>query len=203
MFYVHRLIFVFVAWSGLDTMLVVAGVSALRPLMAVAGVEDDTSSATAAGIQRTVEVATAATTGNYTGPLIAAVTFVSPFSSLPPTNAYPTSQIPMLSQTSASPSILLLSSLSSLVAAPTRTLYGSTKGAALLLYQSLSIEHPSIRFSFIIPATVEGDFRAGAVDGGAVREDLSGGLKRGVVAEACINAVDCGTRDVFMKGIYR
>lgn len=110
----------------------------------------------------------------------------------------------MLTQTSTSPSILLLSSLASLLAAPTRAVYGSTKGAALLLYQSLSIEHPLIKFSFVIPSTVEGDFRASAIDGGPVREkDPTNGLKRRAVAEACVNAVDCGTRNVFMPGILR
>lgn len=67
-------------------MLVIAGVSALLPVMAIAGVEDTTSSASAAGIQHTVEVAAAATTGNYMGPLVAAVTFVRvPIPPIPPT----------------------------------------------------------------------------------------------------------------------
>ncbi|KAF7969733.1 hypothetical protein HWV62_26084 [Athelia sp. TMB] len=176
------------AWNGLDTLAVVAGVSALQPLMVLAGVEDATSMSSAAGIQHTADIAAAALAGNYTGPLVAAVTF-----------------IPMLSQTSRSPSILLLSSLAAVVAAPTRTLYGSTKGAALMLYQSLSIEHPGIKFSFILPSTVEGNFRSGAVDGGPVREQdpAKSGLKRGIVAKACLRAVDWGTRDVFMPSYYR
>ena len=70
-----------IAWGGLDTLIVTAGVSALQPLMAVAGVEtegpDSTlGQASAEGIQYTVDVATKATAGNYFGPLIAAVTFV-------------------------------------------------------------------------------------------------------------------------------
>lgn len=65
-----------VAWNGLDTLAVVAGVSALQPLMVLAGVNDAASSASAAGIQHTVDVAAAATAGNYTGPMVAAVTFV-------------------------------------------------------------------------------------------------------------------------------
>lgn len=64
------------AWDGLDTLAVVAGVSALQPLMVLAGVEDVTSSASAVGIQHMVDIAAAATTGNYTGPLVAAGTFV-------------------------------------------------------------------------------------------------------------------------------
>lgn len=70
----------FSEWKGLDTVVVTAGVSALQPLMAIAGVDTETTSvgqANKEGIQRVVDVATAATRGNYVGPLISAVTFVS------------------------------------------------------------------------------------------------------------------------------
>lgn len=67
------------AWNGLDTLAVVAGVSALQPLMVLAGVEDATGSSSAAGIQHTVDIAAAATRGNCTGPMVAAVTFVSAY----------------------------------------------------------------------------------------------------------------------------
>src|SRR5436190_13153897 len=80
-------------------------------------------------------------------------------------------QIPFLINTSSSPSILLLSSVGAVIPAPTRTLYGSTKAASLLLYQALSIEHPSISFTFVLPGTIEGNFRASAVDGGPIREN--------------------------------
>jgi hypothetical protein len=70
-----------VEWNGLDTLFVVAGVSALQPLLAIAGVEAEKKTelemTTREGIQNTVEVAAAATRGNYVGPLVAAVTFVS------------------------------------------------------------------------------------------------------------------------------
>jgi len=71
-----------VEWNGLDTLVVAAGVSALQPLLAIAGVETERNTelemTTTEGIQNTVEVAAAATRGNYVGPLVAAVTFVSP-----------------------------------------------------------------------------------------------------------------------------
>ncbi|KAG6823859.1 hypothetical protein H0H93_002925, partial [Arthromyces matolae] len=143
-------------WQGVDTLIVAAGVSALQPLMAVAGVEADASGtsftpsqASLEGIQRAVDVSSAATRGNYTGPLVAAVTF-----------------IPLLTTSSSSPSILLVSSLGAVIPPPTRTLYASTKAASLLLYQALSIEHPAIAFTSVLPSTVEGDFRASAVDSG-------------------------------------
>ncbi len=53
-----------------------------------------------------------------------------------------------MTRTSASPSILLVSSLAALVPAPTRGLYAATKASSLLLYQALSIEHPRIAFTF-------------------------------------------------------
>ncbi|KAF9463107.1 hypothetical protein BDZ94DRAFT_1218598 [Collybia nuda] len=180
-------------WGGIDTMIVAAGVSALQPLMAVAGVEVKGTTFTPAqstkeGIKAAVAVTAAATRGNYVGPLVAAITF-----------------IPLLTATSQSPSILLISSLAALIPAPTRTLYASTKAASLMLYQALSIEHPAIAFSFCTPSTVEGDFRASAVDKGPVREldPNKFGLKREDVAGRCIEAVDTAERTVFMPGTMR
>jgi len=71
-----------VEWQRMDTLIVAAGVSALQPLLAIAGVETEgaktsLSLTTREGIQRAVDSSSAAMRGNYTGPLIAAVTFVS------------------------------------------------------------------------------------------------------------------------------
>jgi len=179
-------------WKGIDTVVVCAGVTALRPLMEVAGLERDGKKfsppqADEEGIQRIVDVASTAAIINYTGPLVAAVTF-----------------IPLLQATSASPSILLISSMAALVPAPTRALYCSTKAASLMLYQALSIEHPSIRFSLAIPATVQGDFRSSAVDGGQVREldPNKHGLRPEDVANKCVKAVDAGQKFVFLPYLY-
>lgn len=102
----------------------------------------------------------------------------------------------MLERTSPSPSILLVSSVAALVPAPTRALYAATKAASLLLYQALAIEHRRVAFTFMIPATIEGDFRASAVDGGPVREAEPNkqGLKTEWVAERCLVAVDGGEK---------
>ncbi|KAF4566522.1 hypothetical protein EYR36_011953 [Pleurotus pulmonarius] len=177
-------------WGGIDTLIVAAGVSALQPLMTVAGVgdADADADATSEGITHAVETAKKAMNGNYFGPLAAAVAF-----------------IPLLTRTSPSPSILLVSSLAAVIPAPSRTLYASTKAASLVLYQALSIEHPSIRFSAILPYTVEGDFRASAVDAGPVREadPSKHGLKREVVARRCVQAIDAGEKAVFLPAFYR
>jgi short-subunit dehydrogenase len=111
----------------------------------------------------------------------------------------------MMTSTSKSPSILLVSSLASVIPAPTRALYASTKSASLLLYQALAIEHRGITFSVVMPSTVEGDFRASAVDGGPVLEQDPNkrGLKREAVALRCIQAVDNKEKTVFMPGLMR
>jgi short-subunit dehydrogenase len=181
-------------WQGVDTVIVSAGVLALRPVLSIAGLDEEKKStkpraqATAEGIQRIVDVSAAATRGNYVGPLVAATTF-----------------IPLLTNTSQHPAILLVSSLGAVVPAPTRAIYGSTKAASLMLYQSLAIEHPSVKFSFVIPTTVEGDFRASAVDAGEVRkaDPNKHGLKQDDVARRCIKAVDVGDKAVFMPSVNK
>lgn len=111
----------------------------------------------------------------------------------------------MLLNTSKSPSILLVNSLASVIPAPTRTLYASTKAASLVLYQALSIEHPRIAFTVCMPSTVQGDFRASAVDAGPVREHdpNTHGLKREYVAQRCIQAIDKGEKTVFIPIVMR
>ena len=108
----------------------------------------------------------------------------------------------MLERTSSKPAILLISSVAGVIPAPTRSLYGSSKGAGLILFQALSIEHPKIHFTMSLPATVEGNFRASAVDAGPVRESLSGALKKEYVAEKSVNAVDKLQKVVWMPKFY-
>ncbi|KAJ7617852.1 hypothetical protein FB45DRAFT_932816 [Roridomyces roridus] len=167
-------------WGGIDTLIVVAGVSALRPLLEISGKGDKE------GIQHLVDVSNRAIEGNFTGPLIAAATF-----------------IPLLQRTSSSPSILLVNSLASAIPAPTRALYASTKASSLHLYQALAIEHPLIAFTNFLPSTVEGDFRASAIDGGTPREadPNKTGLKRVDVARRCIQAIERGEKNVFMPWV--
>lgn len=179
--------------------------------MAVAGVDADGSKfnpaqATKEGIQEAVDITTVAMRGNYVGPLVAAITFVSFLSTYHFSRVSLTShQIPLLISSSASPSILLISSVAALIPAPTRSLYASTKAASLVLYQALSIEHSSINFSLIMPNTVEGDFRKSAVDKGPIRErnPNQDGLKREDVARRCIKAVDAYEKTVFMQRYLR
>lgn len=192
-------------------MIIPAGVSALQPLLSVAGLENNggvlaLGQVSREGVQDAVAAAQAAIQGNYIGPLVAAVTFVRPPEYyLSSHSQIQKIQIPLLSATSQSPSILLVSSVAGLIPPPTRTIYGSTKAASLLLYQALSIEHPNITFTNLLPATIEGDFRASAVDKGPVREadPNKTGLKRDVVARRCIEAIDNRERTVFMPGLMR
>ncbi|KAI4866488.1 NAD(P)-binding protein [Hypoxylon rubiginosum] len=164
-------------WDGLDSLHICAGVSAVQPVMNLAGVKPgENHDAGTADIQRAVDVVTAATQGNVYGPLVAAVTF-----------------IPMLTRTSISPSILLVSSVAAVVPAPTRAIYAATKASSLLLFQSLAIEHPAITFTFILPATIQGNFRASAVDADTASREAGPnreGLKLDYVADRCVDAVD-------------
>lgn len=81
-----------------------------------------------------------------------------------------------------------------------------------MLYQALAIEHPSINFSFVIPGTIEGSFRASAVDnppGSSSPPVLhevdpnKHGLKREVVAARCMDAIDKKEKTVFLPLYFR
>lgn len=67
-----------IEWQGVDTVYICAGVSSLRPLLDIADSPQGTKETSVEGIRRTGEVAQKAITGNFTGPLLTAVTFVSP-----------------------------------------------------------------------------------------------------------------------------
>ncbi|KAI1841493.1 hypothetical protein JX265_009940 [Neoarthrinium moseri] len=179
-------------WGGLDTLQICAGVSALQPVMALTGVQSAEEDATSDGIRTAVAIGGRAIKGNFDGPFISALTFVSSPTRAERSMTLITTQIPMLTRTSASPSILLLNSLASVVAAPTRALYAASKASSLLLFQALAIEHSKIAFTFMLPSTIEGNFRASAVDGGPVieKDPNKHGLKIEYVAKKCMDAVD-------------
>ena len=103
---------------------------------------------------------------------------------------------------SPAPAIMLMSSLGALVPAPTLSVYGSTKAGALLLFQTLAIEHPYIAFTLVVPAPVRGEgFFVDAVGGGAARMDMrTYGLAPDVVARRSVRAVDAGEGVVFIPG---
>jgi hypothetical protein len=67
----------FTEWHGLDTLIVAAGVSALRPVLEIAGVEGQSvTQPSLEGVRRVEDVAMAAIKGNYLGPLLSVVTMV-------------------------------------------------------------------------------------------------------------------------------
>jgi NAD(P)-dependent dehydrogenase (short-subunit alcohol dehydrogenase family) len=171
------LMFVHIEWQGVDTIYICAGVSALRPLLEVADSPQGKKETTLEGIRKTGEIAQKAIDGNFTGPLLAAITFVSHLILHPMWHLTELSQIPQLLRTSPSPSLHIISSVAALIPAPTRSLYCASKASSLMLFRALAIENPGISFSYICPGTIEGNFRASAVDGGDVREVLEGALK--------------------------
>jgi hypothetical protein len=67
----------FTEWHGLDTLIVAAGVSALRPVLEIAGVEGPSVTRPSLDdVRRVEDVAMAAIKGNYLGPLLSVVTMV-------------------------------------------------------------------------------------------------------------------------------
>ncbi|KAI1269861.1 short chain dehydrogenase [Xylariaceae sp. FL1019] len=162
----HRLVS---EWGGLDTVHICAGVGAVQPVMQLAGDSDEP------GIEHAAEIAQRAVDVNFKGVLIAT-----------------TALIPTLKETSLAPAILLVSSVAAIVPAPTRALYAATKAASLLFFQSLAIEQPTIAFTTVLPATIEGDFRASAIDADPNQkaETNKKGLKLDYVASVCTDAVD-------------
>jgi NADP-dependent 3-hydroxy acid dehydrogenase YdfG len=68
-------------WGGLDSIHIIAGVSALQPIMSLAGIDEGKSDrdANREGIQEAVDIANRAVQGNFTGPLVSAIALVRPF----------------------------------------------------------------------------------------------------------------------------
>ena len=81
-FLIMNLIFIlsltpFTGWHGLDTLIVAAGVSALRPVLEIAGVEGPSvTQPNVKGVRQVEDAAMAAIRGNYLGPLLSVVTMV-------------------------------------------------------------------------------------------------------------------------------
>jgi hypothetical protein len=65
-------------WNGLDTLIVAAGVSSLRPLMELTQhpFTESPRATTRDDIARAKDISHAATVGNFYGPLVSVVTFV-------------------------------------------------------------------------------------------------------------------------------
>jgi hypothetical protein len=75
--------FCFTEWHGIDTLIVAAGVSALRPVLEIACAEGPSETQPSLeGVQRIEDVALAAVKGNYLGPLLSVVTMVRLWSRL-------------------------------------------------------------------------------------------------------------------------
>ena len=64
------------AWNGVDTVVVCAELSAPPSLLEVVGQHDKGSELTTDDVQRAICASEAAMRGNYTGPLVSAVTLV-------------------------------------------------------------------------------------------------------------------------------
>ncbi|EJU00874.1 NADP-binding protein [Dacryopinax primogenitus] len=169
------------AWGGLDTLVLSAGISSLKSLMHNAGVQGSNEDASSEGLAHLQEIVRNVSEINYVAAALVAGTF-----------------FPMLERTSKLGAVMLISSSGALIPAPTRTIYGSTKAGALMLYQALAIEHPALHFSLICPGTVNTNFRASAPDEDDKPELEEKKLEPEEVAQRAIEAVDSGERLVIM-----
>lgn len=194
------------AVKGIDTVHICFGVSALRPLLGIAGVDpirsmkradllpnlpspkDKLAEADLAGILVTQEATRRINEVNVTGTSMVLAAF-----------------LPFLQMTSPSPSIHLLSSAAAVIPAPTRSLYGASKAAQLILFQSVAIESAAqakharkqgslqkrahVRFYASVPGTIRSNFRASAVDGSLDENfafDSSWNVKEGGKSDAIL-----------------
>ncbi|CDZ96720.1 Predicted dehydrogenase [Phaffia rhodozyma] len=158
-------------FGGIDTVHIVAGVLTTRPFFSLAGlgrsasqtpgqgllIEQEQNKAGSRrmtekeGIERVVDVARQSMETNFMGPLVSYATFV-----------------PLLSETSTSPTIALLSSVAALLPAPTRSIYASSKSAAQALFQTLAVESElqglGVQFLSVVAGSVRTDLRKRALD---------------------------------------
>ncbi|UZJ56578.1 hypothetical protein CBS101457_005898 [Exobasidium rhododendri] len=201
------------AFGGIDTLHICFGVSALRPLLGIAGIDPIRSTARAELLPN-LTPQSSKIEADVNGLLVVQEAHQQINNvNVVATSLVLTTFLPMLQTTSLAPSINLLSSISAYIPAPTRPLYGSSKAAQLICFQSVGIEAASqaasstaspkrakVTFHATLPGTILSDFRKSAVDGsvessGAIDDSWKGkgkgdGLTTSHVAAKCIHAVD-------------
>ncbi|KAK4687314.1 hypothetical protein P7C73_g2798, partial [Tremellales sp. Uapishka_1] len=149
-------------WKRLDTLHVLAGVPSTLPLLQIAGVALSPSPDSTKlhfnvdgqaplgdmpnfdGLAKVAEETRACAEINYVGTVLALACF-----------------LPLLATTSAAPALHHLSSVAATVPAPCRTIYASSKAAALMAVESCRVECEGcgVRFFSLLPGTIANDFR--------------------------------------------
>lgn len=184
-------------FKGLDTVHICFGLSALRPLLGIAGIDPirKTEIAQLAGFQPPSSSLSSSTSASKRKKRDALETDAAGLETVgesirrinevnvTATGLVLTALLPVLQTTSPAPAIHLLSSMASCLPAPTRSLYGASKAAQLMLFQSTGLESDSqakassqnappgsirrnrVRFFATLPGTILSDFRSSAVDG--------------------------------------
>ncbi|WVQ92996.1 hypothetical protein IAU59_000059 [Kwoniella sp. CBS 9459] len=161
------------AWSGFDTLHILAGLPSTSLLLDLAGVSlnkkrndedplpsgaplrfsnsnsnaNDTEKLVGPsrdGLQRVADEARALSEVNYVGTVLALACF-----------------LPLLASTSRSPAVHHLSSVAATVPAPHRVIYAATKAAALAAVESCRVECEGcgVRFFSFCPGTIDNEFR--------------------------------------------
>ncbi|WWC98206.1 hypothetical protein V866_005097 [Kwoniella sp. B9012] len=155
------------AWSGLDTLHILAGLPSTSMLMDLAGVSlnkqdankppsgaplsfsnsaggEGSAGPSKAGLDKVAFEARAVSEVNYVGTILALTCF-----------------LPLLASTSKSPALHHLSSVAATVPAPHRVIYAATKSAGLMAVESCRVECEGcgVRFFSFCPGTIDNEFR--------------------------------------------
>ncbi|WWC90981.1 uncharacterized protein L201_005920 [Kwoniella dendrophila CBS 6074] len=154
------------AWSGLDTVHILAGLPSTSVLLELAGVKlnkQDQNSKSASisrapltysnssdigpskeGLDKVAFEARALSEVNYVGTILSLTCF-----------------LPLLASSSKSPALHHLSSVAATVPAPHRVIYAATKSAGLMAIESCRVECEGcgVRFLSFCPGTIDNEFR--------------------------------------------
>ncbi|WVW79600.1 hypothetical protein I302_101569 [Kwoniella bestiolae CBS 10118] len=149
------------AWSGLDTLHILAGLPSTSLLMDLAGVQlnkqeqnkppsgaplsfSNTAGPSKDGLDKVALEARTVSEVNYVGTILALSCF-----------------LPLLASTSKSPALHHLSSVAATVPAPHRVIYAATKSAGLMAVESCRVECEGcgVRFFSFCPGTIDNEFR--------------------------------------------
>jgi short-subunit dehydrogenase len=166
--------------SGVDTLIICAGAISVQPFLNLCGGLDGHPQ------QDPMEAVRRITAVNYYAPIQLTQYF-----------------LPLLIRTSASPNIIVISSLAGKAGAPTRSLYAGSKHAVHGFFDSLRVEVAmhNVHIGLVCPGTVNTELRQSAVDldsNSAVHGSTKGKLEPKTVAQAIVHASDQRQREVLL-----
>lgn len=190
------------AFSGVDTLILCAGIISVLPFLDLCGLQV-TPSSTPSGFAVTSQppptdpmTATRRITDvNYHAPILSTLRF-----------------LPHLISTSRAPNVVVVSSMAGKTGTPTRGIYAGSKHAVHGFFDSLRVEvrQYNVHIGIVCPGTVNTALRAAAVDlapqevgvEAAVHGSTKGKLSPQACAERIMRASDTREREVYVPGWY-